>query len=132
VTVLVTDKFFATGTTSTNVTVRNVVPSVTLPASAGPISEGQSIFFAANFTDAGKNDNQSPGFSATVNFGDGTILNRTNLGFNSQSGQGSLSLNHTYADNPAAPSTTFTVTVTVTDKDCGTSAAATMPVSHRG
>jgi N-acetylneuraminic acid mutarotase len=130
VTVQVTDRLFATGTTSMLVTVNNVAPSVTLPPSAGPIAEGQQMFVTANFFDPGLNDGQSPGFSATVNYGDGTPPQSfANLGFNSSSGTGSFSFNHTYVDNPAAPATAFIVTVTVTDKNGATSTPATMPVT---
>jgi hypothetical protein len=129
VTVQVTDRFFATGSTSMNVTVDNVVPTVTLPSSAGPINEGQSMFITGSFFDPGVNDNFLPTFRGTVNYGDGTPTQTlTNPNFSS-AGRGSFSLNHTYADNPAAPATTFIVTLTVTDKDGGTSAAATMPVT---
>lgn len=130
VTVRVTDRFFATGSTSMLVTVNNVAPTVTLPLSAGPIVEGQQVFVSASFFDPGQNDAQSPGFSATVDYGDGSpIENRSNLGFNSSSGTGNFSFNHTYVDNPASPATTFTITVTVRDKDGSASVPKTVPVT---
>jgi hypothetical protein len=130
VTVEVTDKFSAKGSTSMLVTVNNVAPTVTLPVSAGPIVEGQQVFVSASFFDPGQNDSQSPGFSATVNYGDGSpIQNLSNLGFNSTSGTGNFSFNHTYVDNPASPATTFTITVTVRDKDGSASAPKTVPVT---
>jgi hypothetical protein len=130
VVVQVTDKFFASSSTSTAVVVNNVAPAVTLPATAGPINEGQSVSISGSFVDPGLNDSQTPGFRAAVNYGDGTpVQNVSNLPFNSGTGQGNFSLNHTYADNPAAAATTFIVTVTVTDKDGAVSAAATTAVT---
>jgi hypothetical protein len=130
VTVQVMDRFFATGSASITVTVNNVAPSVSLPASVGPINEGQSMSISVGFSDPGKNDSQSAGFKAVVNYGDGTPIQYLgNLSFGSGTGQGSFSLNHTYVDNPVAPATTFTLTVTVIDKDGGTSIAATVPVT---
>ena len=130
VNVQVTDRLNATGSASLFVTVNNVAPTVTLPLSAGPIVEGQQVSVSASFFDPGQNDAQSPGFSATVNYGDGSpIQNLSNLGFNSSSGTGNFSFNHTYVDNPASPATTFTITVTVRDKDGANSTPKTMSVT---
>jgi FOG: PKD repeat len=85
-------------TASSTVTVNNVTPS----ADAGPdqvVNEGDQVTFAGSFTDPGTLDTHT----LEWNFGDG-----------SQPISGSLTPDHTYAENGV-----YTVTLTVTDDDGG-------------
>ena len=94
-------------------TVNNVAPTVDTPStSPEPSTEGQSVTASATFTDPGIND--AP-FTCTVNYGDGsgnlpgTIVGNTCTG-------------------PAHAYTTYgsyTVTVSVTDKDGGAGSNST-------
>ena len=104
VTVTVTDKDGGVGSDTFTITVNNVAPTVTAPADTSG-DEGSSITPGnASFTDPGTVDTHT----ATVNWGDGST---DNLGtVTSPFALGS----HTYADNGS-----YTVTVTVTDKDGG-------------
>ena len=87
-----------TATDSATVTVNNVAPA----SDAGPdqaINEGDTANFAGSFSDPGSVDTHT----IEWNFGDG-----------SAPVSGTLTPNHTYADNGI-----YTVTLTVTDKDGG-------------
>ena len=97
------------GTTSytDTVNVTNVAPTVTAPANQTSDEGTSASFDLGSFTDSGA-DNP---WAVDVNWGDGT----TDSSFNVAS-PGSLgSRSHTYDDNGS-----YTVTVTVTDKDGGT------------
>jgi PKD repeat protein len=115
VSVFVTDKDGATSNTITfQVTVNNVAPILTGPGNQSA-NEGANVAFnLGSFTDPGVNDNP---WTVNVNWGD------TTSGSFQVATQGALSRNHTYADNG-----TYTVTVTVTDKDGGVSNVATFQV----
>jgi hypothetical protein len=95
---------------TTNVVVRNVVPTVTPPANQTADEGSSTNFGLGSFGDPGPD---SP-WSVDVNWGDGsahTTFNETSTGsLGSQA--------HTYADNG-----NYTVTVTVKDKDNGSGSA---------
>src|SRR5207244_12228722 len=110
VTGTVTDKDGGTGAAAATATVANVAPSV--PAAANQSSdEGENHSFRlGSFSDPGAGD--AP-WHVVVDWGDGHSDS-----FNTSS-QGSLgSLSHTYADNGS-----YSVSVTVTDKDGATGSA---------
>ena len=101
VTLTADDGHGGTATDTLVVTVTNVGPVVTLPAT-GSAAEGSAFPAAGLFTDPGADT-----WTATVNYGDGTgeqplVLNPDK----------SFALNHTYADNGD-----YSVTVTVQDDD---------------
>jgi PKD repeat protein len=103
VTVTVTDKNGGSGSASFSVTVANVAPTVTAAANQTANEGANTSFSLGSFTDPGAD---SP-WSVSVNWGDGGTTNFTT------SATGSLGTrSHTYADNGS-----YTVTVTVTDKD---------------
>jgi PKD repeat protein len=85
-----------------SVTITNVAPTVLAGADAS-ITEGDTFSQNGSFTDPGADT-----WTATVNYGDGTVVQTLAL-----SGK-NFALNHTYADNGL-----YTVTVTVTDDDSG-------------
>jgi PKD domain/RTX calcium-binding nonapeptide repeat (4 copies) len=114
VTVRVIDKDGGIGSDSFLVTVGNLAPvaSVTGPASG---VRGQARTFTLSATDPSSID-QAAGFSFAIDWGDGSTQAVT--------GASGLTVEHTFAE-----ATTYTVTVTATDKDGGTSAAATHAIS---
>jgi hypothetical protein len=118
VTVRVRDDDMPVGTFSTatfQVTVNNLAPVLTAPTNQTANEGASTSFNLGSFTDAGVNDNP---WTVNVNWGD------TTSGSFQVASQGALSRNHTYADNG-----TFTVTVTVTDKDNAISNAITFQVT---
>src|SRR5205085_1727302 len=116
VSVTVTDKDGASGSAGFQVTVHNVAPSVTAAADQSS-NEGENHSFGlGTFSDPGVGD--SP-WDVHVNWGDGSPVDH--LAFSAQGSLGSTS--HTYDDNGS-----YTVTVTVTDKD-GASGSAHFGVS---
>ena len=105
VTLVVTDsRGAASAAAQTTATIANIAPSV----SAGPdASTGPGVYtLQATFSDPGAND--AP-WSYTINWGDGLLTSGT------KSSQGSITATHPYL----LPGT-YTVRVTVTDKDGGT------------
>ena len=112
-TLTVTDTYGATSTTSKNITIANVSPTVGAFAGA-TILRGETYTSNGAFTDPGSADT----FGATVNYGDGGGATGLALG------TGSFTLSHAYAN-----AGTFTVSVVVTDDDNGTgSRTATVTV----
>ena len=103
VTVSVQDEDSGTGSDTVTVTVSNVVPTV----NAGPdaiVRDGQTFVGSGSFTDPGADT-----WTATVDYGDGSGTQNLALA------SGAFDLNHTYT-TPG----TYTVAVTVVDKDGGT------------
>jgi Ca2+-binding RTX toxin-like protein len=94
--------------------VTNVAPTA---AVAGPADgvRGQTRMFTLTATDPSAVD-QAAGFTFTVDWGDGSSATAT--------GPSGMTLGHVYTDTG-----TYTVRVTATDKDGGTSDAAESPVS---
>ena len=99
------------------VTIANAAPVVAAPIVAPePDAVGSPVTLSASFTDPGVNDDHT----ATINWGDGP----TTLGAVSEvPGSGTVTGGHTYST-----SGTYTVTVTVNDKDGGASSATTTVV----
>lgn len=96
--------------TVTNVTVNvaNVAPNVASPsASNGSPQEGDAISVDATFTDAGTNDGP---FTCTIDYGDGSPVVAGTVVAGECQGP-----SHSYGDDG-----TYTVIVSVTDKDSGT------------
>jgi PKD repeat protein len=90
---------------TTSITVNNVAPSVTAAANQASAEGSSKSFDLGSFNDPGAHDNP---WAVDVNWGDGSAHTT-----DSKSTTGSLgSASHTYADNG-----TYTVTVTVKDKD---------------
>src|SRR5919198_5006508 len=114
-TVRVTDKDGDSGNGQFQVTVANLAPQVTGAADQNATEGTSTSFSLGSFSDLGANDGP---WSADVNWGDGSA--HTTFSSSSQGSLGSQS--HTYADNGS-----YTVSVTVTDKDGG-SGAATFPI----
>lgn len=116
VTLTVTDKDGGASTESRMITVANAPPTATI---AGPTAAvaGQVLTFTFGAVDPSPVD-QAAGFTYAIDWdGDGTIDQTV-------AGPGSVSVTHVF---PAAGG--FTVRVTATDKDGGTSAAATLTVT---
>jgi PKD repeat protein len=116
VTVTVTDKDGASKSASFQVAVANVNPVVSAASDQNGTEGTSTSFSLGSFSDPGANDGP---WSADVNWGDGSA--HTTFTSSSQGSLGSQS--HTYADNGS-----YTVSVTVTDKDGG-SGAATFKIS---
>ena len=107
----ITDDDTGAGTASKIVKVSNVNPSVTAPANQTANEGASTSFSLGSFGDPGAD---SP-WSVDVDWGDATAHSTF-----SKTAVGSLgSQSHTYADNTVPPSTGYTVTVKVTDKDGG-------------
>ena len=94
-----------------NVAPRNLTLASSVPAT---VVEGSQFAFAGSFSDPGLQDSHE----VVIDWGDGSeaqrlllqaVLNQTELR--------AFALNHTYADNPLAPQTTYTITVDVNDDD---------------
>lgn len=106
ITATVTDPNGGSGSATTTVTVRNVAPTLTLSVNPATIAEGQSTTLTGTITDPGTRDSHN----VVIVWGDGTP--NTNLTL--AAGVLTFSEVHTYQDQG-----TFTITVTVTDKDGG-------------
>ena len=115
VTVTVTSSA-GSGNKTAAVTVSNVAPTITMPPNA-TVNYGNAFTGSGSFTDPGTLDT----FTATVNYGDGSGNQALALNANK-----TFSLSRNYAAGG-----TFTVTVTITDKDGGTK-AGTMTVTVNG
>jgi hypothetical protein len=112
----VTDSLGATDTDQTTVTVSNVAPTVFEPVLVPePSDEGEAVTASSTFTDPGFDD--AP-FVCTVDHGDGSGTQSGTV-----SGDTCTGPSHVYVDDG-----TYTVEVTVTDKDGGTGGAT---ASHR-
>src|SRR5205807_5277211 len=96
---------------TTDITVKNVAPTVTAPSDQSSDEGASHAFDLGSFSDPGVND--AP-WAVHVNWGDNTSTNGTR---SAQGGLGTSS--HTYDDNG-----TYTVTVKVTDKDGGSGEAS--------
>lgn len=107
----VTDPRGRESTASNVVTVSNASPSVVI-ASSGPIASGATYSLAGGFGDPGQAD--AP-WSYTINWGDGFSSVTT-----STSSQGALGGTHKYFTVGS-----YTVTLTVIDKDGGSGSAST-------
>ncbi len=98
---------------TTSVTIGNVNPAVAAPTvGPNPVATGGTVALNANFTDVGVNDTHV----ATINWGNGT----TSGTVTETSGSGQVSGSRAYA-TPGS----YTVTVTVSDKDGGATSAST-------
>ncbi len=115
----VSDGKGGTATDDVVVTINNVAPTVNAPSIApAPSDEGSAVMASATFGDPGAND--AP-FTCTVDYGDGSGALAGTISGNTCTGPA-----HTYADNGS-----YTVTVTVTDKDDGAGAkSATHTVNN--
>lgn len=120
VTVTVTDDDGATGTSSFIVTVNNVVPQITtMLLSATSRNENDSVNLTVQFDDAGVLD----GHTVAINWGDGTAATIANV----TAGGRIFVATHQYIDdNPSGtPVDTYSIGISVTDKDGGMATAAT-------
>jgi hypothetical protein len=104
-------------TTSFNITVNNVAPTASLtgPTDGFQGVRGQPRTFTLSATDISPVD-QAAGFTYAVNWGDGTS--------ETDSGLSGTQVSHIYSTAGA-----YTVTMTATDKDGGTSTPVTLPVT---
>jgi PKD domain len=96
---------------TTAVDVHNVAPTVTAPADQGANEGASTSYDLGSFTDPGANDGP---WAVDIAWGDGS----THTTFNASSRGALDTKSHTYADNGS-----YTVTVTVTDKDGGSSSS---------
>ena len=103
VSLTVSDGSGSTGTATAGASIANAPPAVSAGADV-TIADGQALSLSASFSDAGAGDGP---WGYTVDWGDATASVTGSL-----ASQGALGAAHTYA----APGT-YTVTVTVTDKD---------------
>lgn len=112
VTLTATDPFGTSATDTAVITVNNVAPTVT--ASITPsINEGEVATLTGTITDPGVADS----FTLTVNWGDGSPAET----FSYAAGTTTFSETHTYLDDPAGSNNTYSIAITVTDKDGSTS-----------
>jgi autotransporter-associated beta strand protein len=112
ITVTVSDDDSLSSSASTSATVNNVAPGVGAISPSSGV-RGQSLSFAAAFTDAGTLDTHS----ATWDWGDGTSSAGT---INESGGAGTTTASHVFT-----ASGVYTVTVTVTDNDGGATTVST-------
>ena len=108
--VTVTDDQGLTDTGSFSVTVNNIAPSITTPGNQN-VDILVALPISTTFTDPGTSDTHT----ATINWGDGTIVGPTTVGVNSGAGTVDFG-SHSYATNGD-----FTVTMTITDEADGAS-----------
>ena len=116
VTATITDKDGGSTAYSADVTINNVAPSVEAGAGATILS-GQSFSLNGEFSDPGAFDGP---WSFNINWSDGSPT------AGSSPTQGAINASHTYLR-----AGTYTVTLSVTDKDRGTGADATSVVVER-
>jgi hypothetical protein len=117
VTITVSDGINPPVSASTTVTLQNAVPSVAAPVlTPNPAATGQNVSLSAGFTDQGTNDTHT----ASINWGDG---NTTTGSVSEILGSGTVTGSHPYS-SPG----TYTVTVTVNDKDGGVASASAQVV----
>lgn len=114
----------AQGTARATATVNNVPPTITsLSLSASSINENGTVTLSGTFSDPGNLDSHA----VVINWGDGSLPTSIPLAAGSLK---AFTATHVYLDdNPTGtPSDTYTISVTVTDKDEGTG-AATAPIT---
>ena len=125
ISVTVTDDDTGTSDTATDtVTVNNVAPSITfLNVTPETIDENQAVNLQLAFDDPGGEDTHT----VTIDWGDGSALETIEL----TSGERAIATSHTYLDDDptATSSDVYTISVTVTDDDTGTSDTATDTVT---
>src|SRR5439155_21458978 len=116
----VTDKDGGSASGSTSVQVKNVAPTnLALTRSATSINEGGSVSLGGSFTDPGTLDTHT----VVINWGDGSTNTTVNLAASVLSFSG---VSHQYKDNPTGqPTGSYTISVTVTEKDGGTTSGST-------
>ena len=101
-------------TAQTTVTVLNAPPVLDTPSiTSGPVSTGDNVHVGATFTDPSTNDTHT----ATVNWGDVTT---SNAAVTETNGSGSIAADHSYSHAGL-----YTVTITLTDDNGGTSVKST-------
>jgi hypothetical protein len=110
VTITATNADGTISTTSFNVVVNNVAPTITLSTSTITLSEGDGFSRSGSVSDPGTD---LPA-TASVNYGDGTVGTVALTGSSH-----SFTLNHTYGDESTGSG--YQVTVTVTDTNGGSS-----------
>ncbi|MDX6263572.1 MAG: hypothetical protein QOH84_5260 [Kribbellaceae bacterium] len=118
VTITATDDKGETATTTFHVNVANVAPSISIDAGQlTTVTEGSTFAVKAAFSDPGWVDT----YDAQIEWGDGTTSTpaATVTTQGPPSDQGQITGSHAYADNGS-----YTVKVTVTDDDGGTSSAS--------
>ncbi len=111
----VTDDDGGSATSSTTVVVNNVPPTITdgdLSLDDDSISEGDTASLGGSFTDPGTLDTHT----VSIDWGDGSTDTTFSLGANVLTFSGKT---HQYLDDPSGTPDTYTITVTVTDKDSG-------------
>jgi hypothetical protein len=117
ISVTVTDSLQASASANATVTVNNALPAITtVTGPSATIGVGVAANITANFTDAGTLDTHT----CSVNWGDG---NTSTGSVTETNGSGSCTASHNYA----APGT-YSVTVTVTDKDGGSATNSTLQI----
>ena len=99
--------------------VNNVSPTVSLSLSANPINENGSVTLTGTITDPGSLDSHT----VAINWGDGSAPTNLSLPADTLT----FTPSHQYLDdNPSGtPSDSYTIAVTVTDKDSATGSANT-------
>ena len=114
ISVTVTDDDLGSASNTTSVTVNNVAPSsLTLTPTPSTLDENNSISLAGSFTDPGTLDTHT----VVIDWGDGSSNTTLNLAANVTS----FSSTHLYQDDDptATSSDSYTISVTVTDDDLG-------------